>query len=64
MDWVALILVIIGGINWGLIAVNQNWDIVSWLVGPYSPLARVVYGLVGLAAIYILVIAKKLSRAV
>jgi uncharacterized membrane protein YuzA (DUF378 family) len=50
-DWVALILVIIGGLNWGLISIF-NIDLVSSLFGVMTTLARVVYGLVGLSALY------------
>lgn len=53
LDWIALILLIVGGLNWGLIAINPSWDIVSTIFGGASALlARVVYGLVGLSALY------------
>lgn len=52
LDWIALILVIIGGLNWGLVAINANYDVVALILGAGSVLARIVYGLVGLAALY------------
>jgi len=52
MDRLALVLVIIGALNWGLIALFQ-FDLVASLFGGQSALlSRVVYGLVGLAGLY------------
>ena len=59
LDWVALILVIIGGLNWGLVALN--WNLVDAIFGAGSTLSQIVYGLVGLSAIYIIFILKKLK---
>lgn len=48
---IALALVIVGGINWGLIGFFQ-FDLVAWLFGGQdSILARIVYALVGISAI-------------
>lgn len=52
MDTIALILSIIGGINWGLVGIFQ-FDLVAWIFGGSSTLlARLVYILVGLAAVW------------
>ena len=51
IDWIAMVLMIVGGANWGLIAL-ADFDLVAALFGEGSALARLVYGLVGLAAIY------------
>lgn len=52
MDTVALILVIIGGINWGSIGIFQ-FDIVAALFGGQGAIvSRIVFTLVGLAAIW------------
>lgn len=48
---VALILIIIGGLNWGLVGAFE-YNLVDALFGEGSVLARVVYGLVGVAALY------------
>jgi len=50
--WVALLLVIVGGLNWGLVGAF-NFNLVAALFGPMSMLTRAVYVLVGLSAIYI-----------
>ncbi len=61
LDWLALVLMIVGGLNWGLIALF-NFDLVATLFGPGSSLSRIVYGLVGLAALYGIALAIKLGR--
>ncbi|MCF6463565.1 DUF378 domain-containing protein [Clostridium sp. Cult1] len=52
MDTLALVLVIIGAINWGLIGLFQ-FDLVAAIFGgANSALSRIIYGLVGLAGLY------------
>ena len=52
LDIIALILLIIGGINWGSIGILQ-FDLVAWLFGGQDALlSRVVYTLVGLSALW------------
>ncbi len=52
LDKIALALVVIGGINWGSIGLFR-FDIVAWLFGGQTALvSRIVYALVGLAAIW------------
>ena len=48
---IALILVIIGGLNWGLIGLI-NFDLIAVVLGEMSNSSRVAYILVGLAAAY------------
>lgn len=49
---IALILNIIGGINWGLIGLFK-FDLVAWIFGGQDAvMARIIYSLVGLAAIW------------
>jgi len=48
---IALILVIVGGLNWGLVGLF-NFDLVAAVFGELSVLARIVYVLVALSAIY------------
>ncbi|MDR7855815.1 DUF378 domain-containing protein [Tissierella sp.] len=52
MDKLALILVIVGAVNWGLIALFQLDLVATLFGGSASALSRIVYGLVGLAGIY------------
>ena len=55
LDILAAVLVIVGGLNWGLVALAE-FDLVAALVGldfgETNALSRIVYGLVGLAAVY------------
>ena len=55
LDVVAAVLVAVGGINWGLVALAE-FDLVATLVGhefgETNAASRLVYGLVGLSAVY------------
>ena len=48
---VTLALVIVGGLNWGLVGV-AGWNLVAAIFGAGSALSRVVYALVGLSALW------------
>ena len=51
IDKVALILVIVGALNWGLIALFR-FDLVAAIFGDMTFLSRLVYGLVGLSGLW------------
>lgn len=55
LDLLAGVLLVVGGLNWGLVAVAK-FDLVAWIFGldfgETNGATRVVYGLVGLAAVY------------
>jgi uncharacterized membrane protein YuzA (DUF378 family) len=55
LNTAAAALVIVGGLNWGLVAIAE-FDLVAWIFGEEfgttNAASRVVYGLVGLAAVY------------
>lgn len=52
IDKVALLLLIVGGLNWGSIGIFQ-FDMVAWLFGgQLSLLSRIVYTIVALSAIW------------
>lgn len=61
-EWVALTLVIVGGINWGLVGAFK-FNLVDTLFGEMSALSRIVYVLVGLSALYLISTAVKLGSA-
>jgi uncharacterized membrane protein YuzA (DUF378 family) len=52
MDKLSLVLVIIGALNWGLIAIFRYDLVASIFGGQTAMLSRIVYGLVGLAGLY------------
>jgi len=51
MELLAIVLLVIGGINWGLVGAF-NYNLVTSLLGDGSTMTRVVYALVGLCALY------------
>ena len=52
MHRIPLILSIVGGLNWGLVALFQ-FDLVAWLFGSSAALgSRIIYGLIGVAAVW------------
>jgi len=58
LSLVARALIIIGGLNWGLVAIAK-FDLVAWICGGLdfgqtNVASRIIYGIVGLAALYVL----------
>ena len=51
IDKIALALVIIGALNWGLIGIF-SFDLVAWLFGSMAAVTRVIYTLVALGGIW------------
>jgi uncharacterized membrane protein YuzA (DUF378 family) len=56
LDWVAIILVVIGALNWGLVGLFE-FNLVAAIFGHLSALSRIIYVLVAVAGIYLLVTA-------
>ena len=61
LDWLALVLVIIGGLNWALIGFF-SFDLVAAIFGSMSVLTRIIYALVGLSALYLIPVSGQLSK--
>ncbi|HEX9664501.1 MAG TPA: DUF378 domain-containing protein [Patescibacteria group bacterium] len=61
LDWVAVVLLVIGGLNWGLVGLF-SFDLVAAIFGDMSVLSRIIYVLVGLSALYVLAMANKLGK--
>lgn len=61
LDLIALVLIIIGGLNWLLVGLF-SFNLVAAIFGDMSLLAKIVYSLVGLAAIYSVFILGKLMK--
>jgi uncharacterized membrane protein YuzA (DUF378 family) len=61
LDIVAATLLVVGGLNWGLVGAF-DFDLVAALLGPMSVLSRTVYVLVGLAAVYHALALRGMSR--
>lgn len=61
LDMLVWILLAIGGLNWGLVGVF-NFDLVAAILGDMSSLSRIVYALVGFAAIYDIIAIKAIWK--
>ncbi len=53
LHMLAFILLVVGGLNWGLTALG--WNVVNMILGSWPMLEQAVYVLVGLSAVYIAV---------
>lgn len=51
LDYTALIIVIIGAINWGLIGF-LGFDLIAFLFGSMSLISRIIYAVVGICGLY------------
>lgn len=61
IDWIAYVLTIVGGLNWGLVGAF-NFDLVAAIFGEMSGLSRIVYVLVGISALYLIYTGTKLGK--
>ena len=60
LEWIPMVLLIIGGINWGLVGLF-DFDVVAALFGSGSALSRIIYVLVGLSALYSIYLGSRMS---
>ena len=61
LDYISLIIVFIGALNWGLIGLFRL-DLVRTLFGDMSWISRLVYVLVGICGIYLLTFLGRIGR--
>lgn len=65
LDLIAVVLLIVGGLNWGLVAIAR-FDLVAAIsgldFGETNALTRIVYGLVGLSAVYVAAQLRAIAR--
>lgn len=61
LDWIALILVIIGALAWGLIGL-MSFDLVATVFGKMSSLTRIIYDIIGLAGLYLIFVVANFAR--
>jgi uncharacterized membrane protein YuzA (DUF378 family) len=58
VEWLGMILVIVGALNWGLVGLGgfmgANWNVVWLLLGNWPMVMNLVYVLVGLAGVWLL----------
>ncbi|MGZ5200690.1 MAG: DUF378 domain-containing protein [Telluria sp.] len=60
VDYIAMALLIIGGLNWGMVGLF-GVDVVASLFGTDTAVSRVIYTLVGLAALYSIYLSSKMA---
>lgn len=53
IDYIALVLVIVGAVNWGLIGFF-HFDLVRFIFGDMTLVSRIIYALVGITGLYAL----------
>ena len=61
LNWIVMILVIIGGLNWGLVGIF-NFNVVTAIFGHLTMVSRIIYILVGLSGLYLLFTVGKLGK--
>lgn len=61
IDKLALILLIVGGLNWGLIGI-LSINLVAKLFGEGTTLSQVIYSLIGISALYLIINYKKCCK--
>jgi uncharacterized protein len=65
LDLIAVVLLVVGGLNWGLVAIAR-FDLVAAVFGLHfgetNALTRLVYGLVGLSAVYVAAQTRAMAR--
>lgn len=51
IGWLTWILLIVGGLNWGLVGINPDYNLVTMTLGADSMAAKVLYIIIGVAAL-------------
>jgi uncharacterized protein len=62
LDWAAMVLMIVGGINWGLVGAFE-FDLVAALFGARTGWSRLVYTVVGIASLYGIYLLSKMAAS-
>ena len=58
LDWIAIVLVIVGAVNWGIVGLF-SLDLVQLILGSIPILAKIVYILVGISGLYLIYFLRK-----
>ena len=61
LDWVAIILLVVGGLNWGIVGIF-GFNIINAIFTSMEVVARIIYVLVGIAAVYVAVVSVNYAR--
>ena len=60
-DWIAILLVVVGGLNWGLVGLFEI-NLITQFLGEMTTLTRIVYLAIGLSAIYVFFMAMRMGK--
>ena len=61
IDYIVLVLVIIGAINWGLVGFF-GLDLVAFLFGSMSVLSRIIYAVIGICGLYAISVCGRINN--
>jgi len=61
LDWIVIVLVVIGALNWGLVGIFR-YDVVKSILGDMTTLTRIIYTLVGLSGLYLIFTVGKYNK--
>lgn len=61
LDLIVAVLLVVGGVNWGLVGI-LNFNLVATIFGDTTMLSRLVYAIVGLCALYQVMMWKAIQR--
>ncbi|MGA2667062.1 MAG: DUF378 domain-containing protein [Patescibacteria group bacterium] len=61
LDWIVIVLVVIGALNWGLVGIFR-YDVVKSIFGDMTTLTRIIYTLVGLSGLYLIFTVGKYNK--
>lgn len=61
IDYIVLVLVIIGAINWGLVGFF-GLDLVAFLFGSMSVLSRIIYAVIGICGLYAISFCRRINN--
>jgi uncharacterized membrane protein YuzA (DUF378 family) len=62
LDYIVMALLIIGGLNWGMVGLFDI-DVVASIFGSATPVTRLIYTLVGIAALYSIYLSAKMASS-
>ncbi len=62
LTWAAMIIVIVGAINWALVGLFQ-WNLVAAMFGQLTTITRIVYVIVGAAGLYLIFLSPRLVQS-
>jgi len=61
LDWIIVVITIIGALNWGLVGFFK-FDIIASLFGDMTGLSRTIYAIIGLAGLYFIFVTPSLAK--